>query len=189
MVQKRLAEIVDYIEVARERLLEAAKGVNPSFAEIRPHRGSWCVTEILMHLAMTEGLVARIISRSVALGREQEVGAETSEESLLSSLDEFSIAESPTPLTAPERITPPRDATMEQALGALDASRRALREALHDADGMNLGALTRQHPVFGELTIYQWALFVGQHEERHTRQIQRTLRDVTESAAESAPIL
>jgi hypothetical protein len=142
-----------------------------------------------MHLAMTEELVARIISRSVSLGREQSVGPETSQESLLSSLDEYSIPESKTPLTAPERITPPRDVTVEQALGALDASRRALREALRDADGMNLGAITRQHPVFGELTIYQWALFVGQHEERHTRQIQRTLREVTESAAESAPIL
>ena len=188
-MQKRLAEIIDYIEIARERLLEAAKGVNPSFAEIRPRRGSWCVAEILMHLAMTEELVVRIISRSVSLGREQAVGPETSEESLLSSLDELSITESAAPLTAPERITPLRDATMEQALGALETSRRALHDALRDADGMNLGALTRQHPVFGELTIYQWVLFVGQHEERHTRQIQRTLRDVTESAAESAPIL
>src|SRR4026209_1265012 len=35
IVQKRLAEIVDYIEAARKRLLAAAKGVNPSFAEIR----------------------------------------------------------------------------------------------------------------------------------------------------------
>jgi hypothetical protein len=188
-VQKRLAEIVDYIEVARGRLLEAAKGVNPSFAEIRPHRGSWCVTEILMHLAMTEGFVARIITRSVSLGREQGVGPETSEESVLSSLDKFSITESDKPLPAPERAIPPRDTSMEQALEALDESRRALREALHDADGMNLGALTRPHPILGELNIYQWALFIGQHEERHARQIQRALREVTESVAESAPIL
>ena len=47
-----------------------------------------------MHLAMTEELVAKIISRSVSLGREQGVGPETSEESLLSSLDELSIADS-----------------------------------------------------------------------------------------------
>jgi hypothetical protein len=188
-VQKRLAEILDYLEVARGRLLEAAQGVNPSFAEIRPRRGSWSVAEILMHLAMTEGLTARIISRSVSVGREQGVGPETSEESLLSSLDEFSVAESDKPLTTPERAIPPRDATMEQALEALDASRRALREALRDADGMDLGALTRQHPTLGELNIYQWALFIGQHEERHTLQIQRTLGDVTKSAAESAPIL
>ena len=188
-MQKRLAEILDYNEAARRRLLEAAQGVNPSFAEIRPRRGSWCVAEILMHLAMTEDLVARIISRSVLLGREQGVGPETSEESLLPSLDSLSITDSEKALVAPERITPARDATMEQALDALDASRRALRGALRDADGMSLGALTRPHPVFGALNIYQWALFVGKHEERHTSQIQRTLRDVTESAAESAPIL
>lgn len=188
-MQKRLAEIVDYIEAARERLLAESQGVNPSFAEIRSRRGSWCVAEILMHLAMTEELVAKIISRSVSLGREQGVGPETSDESLLSSLDTFGVGDSVKPLTAPERISPPRDTTMAKAIEALDASRRALREALRDADGMNLGALTRLHPVFGELNIYQWALFVGKHDERHTLQIQRTLREVTESAAESAPIL
>ena len=188
-MQKRLAEIVDYIEVARGRLLAASQGVNPSFAEIRSRKGSWCVAEILMHLAMTEELVAKIISRSVSLGREQGVGPEKSDESLLTSLDALSVADSEKPLTAPERISPPRDTTMEQALGALETSRRKLREALRDADGMNLGALTRPHPVFGELNIYQWALFVGKHDERHTHQIQRTLRDLTESAAESAPIL
>jgi hypothetical protein len=37
--------------------------------------------------------------------------------------------------------------------------------------------------------MYQWALFVAQHEERHRRQMERTLADVTERAAECAPIV
>jgi len=188
-VQKRLAEIVDYLEVTRAHLLESAKRVSPSFAEIRPRTGAWCVAEILMHVAMVEGWAARLTSRSTSLGREQGIGRETSEESVLSSLDRFSVTKPVQPMMTTERGIPPRDSTMTQALEALGASRRALREALHDADGLNLGALTRHHPLLGDLNIYQWALFVGQHEERHARQIERTVREVTEGAAESAPIL
>lgn len=188
-MQKRLAEIVDYLEVTRAHLLESAKRVSPSFAEIRPRTGAWCVAEILTHVAMVEGRAARLISRSVSLGREQGVGRETSEESVLTSLDRFSVIDPVQPMMTTERGIPPRDSTMSQALGLLESSRRALREAIRDADGLNLAALTRPHPMLGDLNIYQWALFVGQHEERHARQIERTVREVTEGAAESAPLL
>jgi len=188
-VQKRLAEILDYLEVTRAHLLDSAKRVSPSFAEIRPRTGAWCVAEILMHVAMVEGWAARLISRSVSLGREQGLGRETSEESVLSSLDRFSVTNPVPPVMATERGIPPRDSTVSQALEVLEASRRALREALRDADGLNLAALTRPHPMLGDLNIYQWVLFVGQHEERHARQLERTVREVTEGAAASAPLL
>ena len=188
-MQKRLAEIVDYVEVSRAGLLETAKRVHPSFAEIRPRTGAWSVAEILMHLAMVEGWVARLISRSVTLGKEQGVGSETSEESLLSSLDRFSITEPVVPVLTSERAIPPRDSSIGEAFASLEASRRELREALRDADGMALSALTRPHPILGDINMYQWVLFVGQHDRRHTRQIERALRDLREGAAESAPIL
>ena len=68
IVQKRLAEIVGLYRSSPANDSWGVEGVNPSFAEIRSRRGSWCVAEILMHLAMTEELVAKIISRSVSLG-------------------------------------------------------------------------------------------------------------------------
>lgn len=188
-MHRRLAEIADYLDVSRARLLDTAERVHPSFAAIRPHTGAWSVAEILAHLAMVESWVARLISRSTLLGKEQGVGLETSEESVLSSLDRFSITQPLKPITTSERGIPPRDTSMSQALESLEASRRALSDALRDADGMNLAALSRPHPILGDINMYQWALFVGQHEERHTRQIERTVRDVTESAAESAPIV
>lgn len=188
-MQKRLAEIANYLDVSRARLLDSAKRVHPSFAEIRPQTGSWSVAEILTHLAMVEGWVAKLISRSALLGKEQGVGPETSEESVLSSLDRFSITKPIIPVMTSERGIPPRDSSTNQALVSLEASRRALRDALRDADGMNLAALSRPHPLLGDLNLYQWALFVGQHDERHTRQIERALRDLREGAAESAPIL
>ena len=187
-MQKRLAEILAYLDVSRTRVRESVAQVNSSFAEIRPRSEAWSVAEIVNHLAIVEANVAKLITRSSIWGRENGIGPETSDESVLRTLDSHSIAEGGTPFTAPERITPPRESKMEDAERALIESRRALRGALADADGLDLSAITRPHPRFGDLNMYQWALFVGQHDERHVRQIERTLIEVRESAAKSAPI-
>lgn len=36
------------------------------------------------------------------------------------------------------------------------------------------------HPLLGELDLYQWLIFVGQHEGRHKKQIERTLKSIPE---------
>ena len=77
---------------------------------------------------------------------------------------------------------------MDEALRSLTDSRRALRDSLVEGDGMDLSVIKRPHPALGELNLYQWGLFIGKHEERHTLQIERTLRELQEGAAESAPM-
>jgi len=186
-VQKRLAEVIGCIDASRVRLLGSVAHVHPSFAEIRPRDGTWSVAEILTHLALVDAGVAKLVARSVLWGRENGIGPETSDESILSSVDEYAIVERPSFL-APARVIPPHDSRMDEALRLLADSHRALKDAFVEADGMALSAIKRPHPVFGELNLYQWGLFVGKHEERHTAQIQRTLRDLQETAAESAPM-
>jgi DinB superfamily len=187
-VQKRLAEILTYLDSTRARLLDVVKNVQPSFAEMRPRGGTWSVAEIVMHLAMVEAGVAKLIARSVTWGREKGIGPETSDESVMSSLDELRLIEATKKFSAPERLLPPPDSRMSDALHLLLDSRRELRDALVDADGLDLSAIKRPHIILGDLSMYQWGVFIGQHEERHTRQIERTLRDLGESAAEAAPL-
>jgi DinB superfamily len=187
-VKKRLAEVISYIDASRVRLLESIAHVHPSFAELRPGDGTWSVAEILTHLALVDAGVAKLVARSVLWGKEKGVGPETSDESILATIDEYAIVERPKPLNAPQHLIPPHDSRMEEALRSLADSRRALKDALVEGDGMDLSVIKRPHPAFGDLNLYQWGLFIGKHEERHTRQIERTLRDLQESAAESAPM-
>src|SRR6266545_2378914 len=51
-------------------------------------------------------LVAKLVSRSVILGKEQGVGSETSEESMLSSLDRFLVTDPRVPVMTSERGVP-----------------------------------------------------------------------------------
>ena len=106
-ISPRLAELLAYMDETRRRLLETAMHVNPSFASIRPRSGAWSAEENLAHLAKVEGSVANLIERSVEWARSHGVAPETSGgESVLSSLDEFGMAEGKTTLAAPETVAP-----------------------------------------------------------------------------------
>lgn len=187
-MQKRLAEILDYLDAGRARLLESVAHVDSAFGEIKPREDAWSVAQILAHIASVDASVANLVTRSVAWGKDNSVGPETSDESVLSSMDSQSVAEGNVPLTAPERLVPPGDSTMDGALKSLVDSRQTLKDALATGDGMDLSAITRPHRVFGEINLYQWGIFAAQHEERHRRQIERTLRELAESTTESTPI-
>ena len=187
-MQKRLAEILDYLDTSRARLLESVAHVDSTFGEIRPREGVWSVAQILTHIGSVDTSVANLVTRSVEWGKENGVGPETSDESVLSSIDSQSFVEATLPLPAPERLVPPADSTMDGALKSLVSSRQTLKDALATGDGMDLSGIFRPNRVFGELNLYQWAVFAAQHEERHRRQIERTLRELAESTTESAPI-
>lgn len=188
-ISPRVTELLAYMDEMRGRLLETAMHVNPSFASIRPRSGAWSAEENLAHLAKVEGSVAQLIEKSVEWARTHDIGPATPGESILSSLDKFGMAEAKTTITAPETVTPESGIPIEKSLESLEQSRGRLRAALVAGCDLDLTAVKRPHRVMGELNIYQWALFVAQHEERHRRQMDRTMEEVTERAAECAPIV
>jgi len=52
------------------------------------------------------------------------------------------------------------------------AALNALRPRVEAVDG---ASATYPHPAFGPLNLYQWLAFVGAHEARHLRQLERVL--------------
>lgn len=189
VIQPPLAELLAYMAETRSRLVETAVQINPAFASIRPRDGAWSAAENLNHLAKVEAGVARMVEKSVAWARSQGVGPSQSGESFMASLDSFSVIEPPKPATAPEMVAPVEDAALEDSLESLHRSRERLLAALNSSADLDLSAVTRPLLERGELNMYQWALFVAQHEERHRRQIDRTMEEVTGRAAECAPIV
>ncbi len=188
-LKRKLSELLAYMDQSRSALRATAGGINPSFATVRPRSGDWSAAEVVAHLAMVEDGVGRLITKGVRKAREDGIGPDRSDESILSSLDKYHLVDNPARLKAPSTITPDGVQSVEQSLAALDQSRAKLREALIGAADVDLSSIKRPHPVLGDIDLYQWALFVAQHEERHRRQIERTINEVTELAAECAPIV
>lgn len=188
-MQQRLAELFSYMDSTRTRLLATIRDLNPSFAGVRSRGDSWSAEETLAHLALVEERIARLIEEGVEWAKGNDVGPEKSDESVMSSLDQFSLADPIVRRKAPAAITPPEGKSVEESVDALVAWRARLKASLLAGQGFDLTDVRKPHPLTGSMNMYQWALFAAHHEERHRKQIERTMDEVTELAAESAPIV
>jgi DinB superfamily len=168
----RLAELLDYAEAQRAGLLAAVAEVPEPLRNQRPDPDSWSVAEVLEHLFRVEQGIARLIRRALERAKAAGLGPEGETETLLGSLDRFRISQRAGRMPSPELVSPKGELTASQAVTALAESRRELRAAALEGDGLALNSILRPHVILGPLTLYQWILFLGQHEARHTLQIQ-----------------
>ncbi|MEP6705962.1 MAG: hypothetical protein ABJC05_00505, partial [Pyrinomonadaceae bacterium] len=70
-----------------------------------------------------------------------------------------------------EEVRPQGDIDARSAWATLQQSRETLRAAFLAGDGLALSQVIQPHPVLGPINLYQWMLFVGSHEMRHTAQV------------------
>lgn len=175
----RLAETLDYVEDKRRELLRSFEGV-PGDRLTRPGpAGGWSVAEILEHLRMVESGIARLIAKRAGRAREDGLGEEKSTESVLPSFDQHRARLDAMKMESPATVQPRADVDLKEALDGLETSRESLRAAVAGADGLSLGEIKHTHPLLGELDLYQWLIFLGQHEVRHKKQIERTLNSIS----------
>jgi len=174
----RLAETMNYVEGKRKDLHQSFAGVPGDRLCQRPSAGGWSVAEILEHLTMVESGVARLITKRVGRAREAGLGEEKSTESVLASFNQHSARLDTAVMQAPATVQPRINVDISEALEGLESSREALRAAAVAATGLSLGEIKHTHPLLGELDLYQWLIFVGQHEGRHKKQIERTLNSI-----------
>src|SRR4026208_781032 len=102
-IRRKIAELFEYLDSTRASLLDCARDMNQSFAVIRPRDGEWSAAENLAHLALVEATVAMLMEKTIAAAREQGIGPDTSDQSFMSSLDKWRVAEPRTKLEAPAR--------------------------------------------------------------------------------------
>jgi hypothetical protein len=167
----RLAELVVYAAAQRMALLDAVSTVPESLRDRRPNPECWSIAEVLEHLHRVERGIARLLLRTIERGREAGIPMERESGSLLGCLDGYRLLQRDRHLDAPEPVSPRGEVSAAEGLAALAVSRQDLLAAVRSGDGLALGQLSFVHPLLGSLDLYQWILFVGQHEARHAEQI------------------
>ena len=170
-MHQRLTEIVHYLNETRSALFDAFAAIPESQREERPADGSWTPAEVIDHLAIVEGGIARLVAKRAASAAAKGIGADPETTSLLTSLDRFGVARPTRKLDAPEMVRPRAGVSAAAATDAIRRSRQTLQEAIQSAEGVDLSQLKAQHASLGEIDLYQWLLFVAQHESRHTLQL------------------
>lgn len=176
----RLNETMTFVEDRRRELLRSFEGVSGNRLCQKATPDGWSVAEILEHLRMVESGVARLITKRVGQAREAGLGEETVTTSVMPSFDKHQKMLESAVLQAPSAIQPRSNIDISEAIDGIESSREALRAAVVMADGLSLGEIRHNHPILGELDLYQWLIFLGQHESRHRKQIERTLQSIPE---------
>lgn len=171
-MHRRIAELVEYADAARAALLDVAATIPAERFTERPERERWSAAELLEHLARVETGCARVIAKRATAARQAGIAAEGEESSMLGALDGRRVTERSRKLVAPEIVAPAGGLSREAAFDALEKSRAEFLRAIREADGLALGEIRHTHVVLGELDLYQWMLFVGQHERRHLAQLE-----------------
>ncbi len=174
----RLAETMTFVEEQRQELLKSFAGVDGERLCRRAASDGWSVAEILEHLRMVESGVARLITKRTSQARANGLGEEKETSSVMPSFDKHAAYLDARVLKSPDMVQPRANIDINEALEGLESSREALRAAVVTADGLALGQIKHTHVVLGELDLYQWLIFVGQHENRHKKQIERTLQSI-----------
>jgi hypothetical protein len=167
----RIAELMDHLDRTRAALLATVESVPESRRNVSPGSGGWSPAQVLDHLAVVEAGSVRLMAKRIARAREGGLGPDPKTSSVLGALDGQGVASREQRWQAPEIVLPRDGATAASALASLRESRAALLELLRDADGLDLSAVRAMHTRLGDIDMYQWALFIGQHEARHTSQI------------------
>ena len=167
----RIEEALEYLDRERADLRAAVELVPPAKREQPPGPHRWSVAQVLQHLTLIENRVGRLVNKRIAGARAEGLGPELETGPILNTRHAAKIADRSLRVTAPDETCPPLDSNAASAWAALEQSRQALRAAVISGDGLALSEVKHPHPVLGEINLYQWILFVGSHEVRHTAQV------------------
>ena len=155
-------------DAVRRRLVARVEGLDEAGANAS--EGGWTVAQIVEHLSIAEPRITHAIEGMLA-PTEGDVGVEHKPFTPFS-LDEHA-EQARGKIEAPEFLRP-TGLPLSQGLARLKQSRAAL-EALRPRFRSADYSRCLKHPAFGMLNAAQWLAFLGMHEQRHLRQIERIL--------------
>lgn len=168
-------EIVDALDGARSALLDTSRDLTQAQLDSRPDPERWSIGENLDHLARVERGVASLLRKK--LDEARAAGEPVAAPPQIATLDRFQIATNPRKVKAPDRVAPEHGVARDELLARLERGRAELRDAYDALADYDLTAHTFPHPALGEINLYQWVIFVAQHERRHLNQINSVLAD------------
>ncbi len=191
MAFNSVAEIYDSIDETRARLYQRAEALSEEQSAFQPTPDVWSAANIIEHLSLIEDMMIKLFN--TLLQKSEASGGARDETQAFApvSLDEFAEQARREKFTAPETVRPGGQVSLAGSLAHLRASREQLRALLPRIEKIDGAKLQYPHPAFGPLNLYQWLAFIGAHEERHLRQLDKLLQAANfkneESDTSSAP--
>jgi hypothetical protein len=166
----RLQELFAYLSVRRHALREAVDAVPEAQRNQQPEPDRWSVAEVLEHLALVEARFKTIVSDRLTEARASGLGAERETDSIVGTFNQAGLLDRSSKHVAPE-VVRPQSSDWKTAWSHLEDVRRSFLDVYLSGDGLALAEVVHVHPRLGSLNLYQWGVWLGGHEARHTEQI------------------
>ena len=166
----RLQELFAYLNLRRNALRDAMDAVPEPLRGQPPETGRWSVAEVLEHLALVEEQFTKVLGDRLAEARAAGIAPERATSPIVGTYDQNPVLDRTARREAPE-VVRPQGVDWKSAWSHLEDARRSFLDLFLSADGLALGDVSYVHPRLGTLNLYQWGVWMGAHEGRHTEQV------------------
>ncbi|MBM7585330.1 putative damage-inducible protein DinB [Bacillus pakistanensis] len=158
-----MEQYLEHNKRIRAELLNSVNTLSDEQLNRKVEEDSWTVMQILHHLYLMEGSIAKTIQSTLEKGEKQTVDSKPIELTVNRSKK----------VEAPSFVEPSLEfITLEEIKEKLKQSRNALLQVVSSSNSEELKKKAFPHPVFGLVSLEQWVPFIGYHEKRHLEQME-----------------
>lgn len=171
MVYHSVAEILDMITNAHQRLSGHVAGVRAEQASFQPDADGWTIAQIAEHLGIVAGQFLRLTNK--LLTQAEAMNASASPDLRIGPVTLAPAAYNPNEkFKAPESALPRGTVSVADSIEKVRQAHEALLALRPRLEATDVSQASAPHPAFGPLNLYQWLVLIGVHEERHIKQIE-----------------
>ncbi|WKA56443.1 DinB family protein [Planococcus shixiaomingii] len=157
-------------EKIRKALLNAVEGKPDELLNRKPSEDAWSPIQILDHLQLMETAIAKSVSKQLV----NEGSEKASKKPIGLSVSRM------VKVKAPNYVVPTEEfVSLEEMKQRLATSRSFLYGVYDSTIEEVLEQKSMPHPIFGKVPLNQWFPFVGLHEKRHLKQLEKTLKQLS----------
>jgi DinB family protein len=171
MVYHNIADIFELIDKAHARFTASVTGLTEAQENFRPAPDRWTIAENAEHISIVNSGFLRLTHK---LLKQAESDPKPAIDDLklrpVTMTDEGELK--PGKWSAPEIVLPQGGVSVADAMAK---NRSVIDDIFNLRSRLELVDLSGQswnHPILGQLNLYQWLLLLGEHEERHRLQIE-----------------
>lgn len=155
--------MIEKIQKAREKVLNSVRHLSDEQLNEKPGKGKWSIAQVLEHLYLMEMNTVDGIMETLSKNEYNP----TEEKPIYQMLDRTIKRVAPDDLTPSDKFQ-----TLDELERKLNNSREALIKSIEGVSEEDLENKSFIHRRYGLLSIRQWVLLIGYHEERHLQQIE-----------------
>ncbi|HEY9166266.1 MAG TPA: DinB family protein [Candidatus Kryptonia bacterium] len=183
MIFNSLSEVYSENERVLHLLVSRTGSLSDGCEDLRS-AGGWSITQIVEHIALVDLQLLKVIEILLhkAESGSKSLSAEKGFPIDIETLVQRSRKEK---YVARENAQPVNGFSIRQSLDEIVAMNRTLESLRQRLEAVDLSSAVLPHWIFGPLTLGEWLVFVGVHEERHLEQLKRILESGNLAAPDS----